>query len=255
MSNKIPGGQNNPLNYYSSWAQAFSKLKDAFDLSKVNKKGKAGFIDYEDWYNIVTELNNIAALGEPIEIAGKKLDGSLLAASELIQEGANALTTVDTGEIKVNLGAIGTGIASAGEFMNEGVTKGIQAMAESQVNMLDGLIQLLETIVAMQKLGDIDIDGNGIDLSEIFQLLMMLLMAFIICPLIPLKISIKCFQFCIVIIIQFAKQDAMQKNLSKKNILGIKEQIIYQKFTTNNFYARRCFYEADCCFCFRSSIQ
>ena len=169
MSNKIPGGQNNPLNYYSSWAQAFSKLKDAFDLSKVNKKGKAGFIDYEDWYNIVTELNNIAALGEPIEIAGKKLDGSLLAASELIQEGANALTTVDTGEIKVNLGAIGTGIASAGEFMNEGVTKGIQAMAESQVNMLDGLIQLLETIVAMQELGDIDVDGNGIDLSEIFQ--------------------------------------------------------------------------------------
>jgi len=34
--------------------------------------------------------------------------------------------------------------------------------------MLDGMIQLLETIVAMEKLGDIDVEGNGIDFNELF---------------------------------------------------------------------------------------
>jgi hypothetical protein len=34
--------------------------------------------------------------------------------------------------------------------------------------MLDGLISLLETIVAMESLSDIDVEGNGIDLTDIF---------------------------------------------------------------------------------------
>jgi hypothetical protein len=34
--------------------------------------------------------------------------------------------------------------------------------------MLDALIALLEAIVSMEKLGDLDLDGNGIDLSELF---------------------------------------------------------------------------------------
>jgi hypothetical protein len=33
--------------------------------------------------------------------------------------------------------------------------------------MIDGMIKLLETIVAMEKLGDIDTEGNGIDLGDI----------------------------------------------------------------------------------------
>ena len=36
--------------------------------------------------------------------------------------------------------------------------------------MLDGLIKLLEAVVAMEKLGDIDVGDNGIlDLSELFE--------------------------------------------------------------------------------------
>jgi len=34
--------------------------------------------------------------------------------------------------------------------------------------MLDGLIAMLELIVAMEQLGDIDVDGNGIDFSDLF---------------------------------------------------------------------------------------
>ena len=34
--------------------------------------------------------------------------------------------------------------------------------------MLDGMIQLLEAIVAFEELGDIDLDGMGIDLTDLF---------------------------------------------------------------------------------------
>jgi len=81
MSRKIPSGQNNPINYYENWAKAVNTLNDAFEnqgtYTKRNINGeiieeniKSGFVDYQDWYNIVTELNNIAALGGPIEFAG-----------------------------------------------------------------------------------------------------------------------------------------------------------------------------------------
>ena len=169
MSNKIPGAQNNPLNYAKNWTQAFQTIRDAYNLSKVKKAGKSGFMDYTDWYNIVTEMNNIAALGGPIELAGVKLDGSMEAAAELIQKGAEALTTVDTGELKVNLGAISADLSSSASFMQQSVTDGIQAVAKSQVEMLDGLIAMLELIVQMEALGDIDTDSNGIDLSDLFE--------------------------------------------------------------------------------------
>ena len=166
MSNKIPAAQNNPLNYAENWTKAFKTINEAFSTTKGGQKG---FIDYTDWYNIVTEMNNIAALGGPIEIAGERLDGSLESAANLIQQGADALTAVDTGEIKVDLSRIGTGIASSAEMMNDGVTAGIKAMADSQVEMLDGLIAMLELIVAMEELGDIDVDGNGLDFDELFE--------------------------------------------------------------------------------------
>jgi phage tail tape-measure protein len=125
-------------------------------------------MDYTDWYNIVNEMNNIAALGGPIEIAGETLNGSMESAANLILQGAEALTTIDTGEFKVDLSKIGTGIASSAEMMGDDVSAGIKAMSDAQVEMLDGLIAMLELIVAMEELGDIDVEGNGIDFHELF---------------------------------------------------------------------------------------
>jgi hypothetical protein len=36
--------------------------------------------------------------------------------------------------------------------------------------MIDSAIKLLETIVAMEEISDIDIDNNGIELGELFNL-------------------------------------------------------------------------------------
>jgi len=64
MSGNIPGAQNNPLNYARDWMSAFTLVRDAFKSSKSNKD--VGFIDYESWYNIANEINNLAALSGPI---------------------------------------------------------------------------------------------------------------------------------------------------------------------------------------------
>ena len=166
MSGDIPAAQKNPLNYIKNWSEAFKTIKEAFKVKKQGVKG--GYMDYEDWYNIVNEMNNIAALGQDIEIAGVKLDGSLEAASKLIQKGADSLTMVDTGEVKVNLGKFGVGLKSSADLMGKDVESGIQSMANAQVEMLDGLIAMLELVVSMQELGDIDTEGNGIDLTDLF---------------------------------------------------------------------------------------
>ena len=52
--------------------------------------------------------------------------------------------------------------------MAKGVHEGIQAMAKSQIEMLDGMIQLLETVVAMEGLKDVAGEDNTIDLTDLF---------------------------------------------------------------------------------------
>lgn len=170
MSNDIPAAQNNPLNYYKNWSEAIKTLNTAMKTSARDSSGKThkGLIDYTDFYNIVTEMNNLARIGGDIKLGAYTLNGDLESAAKLIEAGAKALTTTDTGDIAVSLGDIGIDFKTGSGDMSKGIQDGIKAMADSQVDMLDGLIQLLETIVAMESLSDIDVDGNGIDLSELF---------------------------------------------------------------------------------------
>ena len=173
MSNKIPGAQNNPINYFNNWASAIRTFNDALKNQKTYFEGgksfQSGVVDYDFWYNLVTEMNNIAALGGDIEFAGHTLDGSLEAAAALIQKGADSLVVTDTGEIKVALSKISVDFESGADAFSGNVTEGIQALAKSQSKMLDGLIKLLEAVVAMEKLGDIDVgDNNILDLGELF---------------------------------------------------------------------------------------
>ena len=172
MSNKIPGAQNNPLNWAKNWTQALNKIRDAY---KVKKGTESGFIDYTDFYNIVTEINNMAgamgktiSLGKDIEGKAFELDGSLEAAANLIQRGARALTAVDSGDVMVNLGSLGISLANGASSMEAGITEGVESIANSQVEALDGLIAMLELIVAMEQLGDITGEDTTIDLGDIF---------------------------------------------------------------------------------------
>lgn len=164
MNNKLPGAMENPLTYAENWGKAINILQ------KKSSGDKKGFIDARDWYNIVNEMNNIAGMGQKIKMYGVELDGSLKAASELIQKGYNELKSIDGGKMQVDLSKLGVAFETGAMDMKGNVTKGIHAMADSQIKMLDGLIALLETIVAMQEaFAGINAGENEtFDLEELF---------------------------------------------------------------------------------------
>ena len=158
MNNKLPEALENPLTYAENWGKAINILQ------KQSSGTKKGFIDARDWYNIVNEMNHIAGIGKNIEMYGVELDGSLEAASKLIQKGYNALESIDGGKLQVNLSELGVGFEAGAMDMKGSVTEGIHAMAKSQMEMLDGLISVLETVVAMQEAFE------GLKMSEDHQL-------------------------------------------------------------------------------------
>ena len=165
MDNSIPAAQNNPLNYWQNWADAFKAMKEAGSAS-----GKAkNTIGYQDFYNIVTEMGNLVDLtGTAITLGEHTLRNSQDAA-DLITQAAEALSNVD-GEMKIDLSKIGIDFSSGLDALGEQLDGQVDALADSQIDMLDSLISVLEIIVAMEKLGDIDVDNNGkLELGEIFE--------------------------------------------------------------------------------------
>ena len=177
MSNDIPAAQNNPLNYYKNWSEAIKTLNTAMKTSARDSSGKThkGLIDYTDFYNIVNEVNNLAGMmgqavtvGYDINKDAIQLDGSMESAAALIEKGAKALTTTDTGDIAVSLGDIGVSFQAGSSDMSAGIQSGLKEMADGQVEMLDGLIALLETIVAMEGLSDVAGEDMNLDLGDIF---------------------------------------------------------------------------------------
>jgi len=132
MENDIPSGQNNPLNYFENWATAYEKINE----SVSGGKGKTGFMAYEDFYNIVTEMNNLVSLtgnavqlGKDVEGNAMYLDGSLESAAALIERGAGALKVTANGDLKVDLSSIGVSFSSGATDLNKNVDAGIEALA------------------------------------------------------------------------------------------------------------------------------
>ena len=173
MDNKLPGAMENPLTYAENWGKAINILQ------KQSSGTKKGFIDARDWYNIANEMNNIAKVsGQSIDLFGYTLSGKMEDASKLIEAGFSHLKSIDGGKMQVDIGQVLGGIGTAfeqGALDSEGkITKGIHAMAESQINMLDGLIAMLETIVAMQDAfaGLKASKDNKLDFGELFENLM-----------------------------------------------------------------------------------
>ncbi len=164
MENDIPGGQNNPLNYYENWAKAYQELQEGF-------AGKG--IDYTSWYNIINEFTNVAKQTQTqFDLGGEIIDGSMERCAELIEKGAAALRDIDkNGKLEVDLGELGLDVKAGSKKASENVANAINAIAKDQIDALDAMIALLEVVVAMEELKNLDLDeDNEIDLGEIFKL-------------------------------------------------------------------------------------
>ena len=162
MDNKLPDMYQGPENYWNAWDEAFKSM---------NQAAKDGYMSIQDFYNMVNEMNNIAAMTETgIDFMGYHLSGSMEDAAKLIEKGFSAIEVVEGKGAQIDLSQFGLTVTGA-EDMVSGVDAGIEAVANANIKMLDAMIQLLEVVVAMEDLREIDIQGdkdNQLDLDELF---------------------------------------------------------------------------------------
>ena len=160
MDNALPEGMQGPENYWNAVGQAYKVM---------NESATSGYMEIQDFYNIVNEMQNLAVLsGKNLEFMGKTLYADGTGAAELITWAMDALANVDGEGVKINLSELGVDVSAGADSMSKGFDAGVQELARSQIKMLDAEIALLEAIVAMEDLGQIDTNGNGLDFEEVF---------------------------------------------------------------------------------------
>ena len=158
MDRALPTGMQNPIDYWNATGEAYKVM---------NASVKSGYMEIQDFYNIVQEMSNMAQVsGQTLHFMGQEIDGSAENAAALIEKGFSALTNIKGDGVKIALGNIGAEFETGAEAMKGDFDSGIKSMAKAQIQMLDAAINMLEAIVAME---NIDIDSNGIlDFGEIF---------------------------------------------------------------------------------------
>lgn len=167
MDNKLPTSMQGAVNFYSDWAEAAKTIKSS---------SASGYMGMQDFYNIINEINNMAAISGEVKLGAYTLDGNLSSAAELIQKAFDNLEMVDGKGMMVKLSGIGEDFSFAGADFSAGVDSGLQDFARSQIDMLDGIIAMLETVVkieeAMDGLGEgmdeVAGENHQLDMGEIF---------------------------------------------------------------------------------------
>ena len=147
MSNSLPEGMQTAVNAWENASEAINTLTTG---------QKKGYMGVQDFYNIITTASSL------LEAAGQDFSVKGMNAAQLIELAGSNLKVVG-GKLQVDLSASGMDITgSIGDLKNQ-MTDGIQELAKSEIEMLDAEIQVLEVLAAMEKLGDVDVNGNGIN--------------------------------------------------------------------------------------------
>ena len=160
MERSLPNGMQNPLDYWQGVYQWYESM---------NKAGQNGYMSVQDFYNGVQEATNLAKLtGDDIYFMGEYLNGSAEKASALIEKGMKAISNIDDVGPAIDLARFGNSFLGGAQDMQKGVDKGVKAMADSQIKMLDAMIAALELVVAMENLDDISGEDKKLDFEELF---------------------------------------------------------------------------------------
>ena len=95
MGQSLPNYLQGPVNYWDSWGQAFTAMHEAAE--------NGGFA-VQDFYNIVNEMNNLAALtGTEMQVFGMTLDGSIESMTALLEKGFSTIKNIDGKGAKVTM--------------------------------------------------------------------------------------------------------------------------------------------------------
>ena len=170
MGKSLPNGMKGAENYWNSIGKSFKTLNEAYKKATDGDPETTATLPLQDFYNMVNEFNNLAKIsGTTVNFLGMQLKGDMQSAAAAIEAGFAAITNIDGEGAAINLQKLGIDFSGAAQGMTKGVHAGIQEMARGQIEMLDGLIQLLETIVAMEQFKGLDTDFDGtLGLGQLF---------------------------------------------------------------------------------------
>lgn len=146
LDRSLPTGYESPINYLQSTVKSF-------DI--INQASEDGHIALTDFYNIVMEMSNVAAItGQTITVFGQTITGDLVQTSELIQKGFKVWSDIDgTASIGAEAAAsIGLNFEAGVEEGQGSIESGIKAFAQQQIDMLNAMINALEGVAALEEL-------------------------------------------------------------------------------------------------------
>lgn len=135
MSRDLASGFDDPLSAWKGMGTAGEVLN-----SDDYAKGLVGFQDFS---------NMISFMGDDVLREAGILNDKSQTASDLILAASGALKNVG-GETFVDLSALGANFNTGSEAMKEGLMKGVQNLAKSQIEIIDAEIKVLETVVNSQ---------------------------------------------------------------------------------------------------------
>lgn len=135
MSRDLASGFDDPLSAWKGMGTA-GEVLNGDDYAK----GLVGFQDFS---------NMISFMGDDVLREAGILNDKSQTASDLILAASGALKNVG-GETFVDLSALGANFNTGSEAMKEGLMKGIQNLAKSQIEIIDAEIKVLETVVNSQ---------------------------------------------------------------------------------------------------------
>lgn len=136
MSRDLASGFDDPLSAWKGMGTA-GEVLNGDDYAK----GLVGFQDFS---------NMISFMGDDVLREAGILNDKSQTASDLILAASGALKNVG-GETFVDLSALGANFNTGSEAMKEGLMKGIQNLAKSQIEVIDAEIKVLETVVNSQE--------------------------------------------------------------------------------------------------------
>ena len=136
MSRDLASGFDDPLSAWKGMGTA-GEVLNGDDYAK----GLVGFQDFS---------NMISFMGDDVLREAGILNDKSQTASDLILAASGALKNVG-GETFVDLSALGANFNTGSEVMKEGLMKGVQNLAKSQIEVINAEIKVLETVVNSQE--------------------------------------------------------------------------------------------------------
>lgn len=159
MDKELPDYLQAPMSLWEGAGQAFSAIQE--------NGGSlfSGTMGLQDFTNIITAMEDF---GVNFYATAKDSSGKVYQGADLLSQAYKYVKYVD-GEAIIDLSEFGQNFIIGGDDAQKGLTSGIQDLAKMHVEMLDAAIAFLETVVAFEELGKVDIGEDGvIDLSELF---------------------------------------------------------------------------------------